>query len=287
MPPTVEELLEAGATEIRRSPHIDHWQKGAERIDAEVFLNQLVDISDGEAEVPAGAERRFREMVNRRTSGEPAARILGFVDFAGLEIRVRDGAFFPRISSELLASEAIRRIRRRRTPVHVDLATGVGPVALAVAMAVPGARVVGVDLFVAAVKAARANARRLLIRNASFAVGDLFAPVPRRLRAAVDAVTIHPPYVGRDEVRDQPVEVVDFEPVETLTDFSPDGLGLVRRVLEESPGWLVPSGWLLIEVGTEMGRGVGALMRRAGYRDVSMKRDPYGVTRVIAGRRPR
>lgn len=285
--PTVGELLDEGARRIAASTHIDHWQENAERYDAESFLSEIVeDVTDLDADVGDDEARRFLEMVDRRAAGEPAARILGFVDFLDLRIPIHDGAFFPRISSETMAAEAIRRLRGRPRPVHVDLATGVGTVALAVGKAVRGARVYGVDVSRAAVEGARANAGALGIRGTAFLEGDLFDPLPRWLSGAVDAITIHPPYVAADEVEDQPGEIVRFEPEHTLTDGSPDGLGMVRRVVAESPAWLRPSGWLLIEVGTDMGRKVAAILRRAGYRDVSSKPDEYGVTRTVMGRRP-
>ncbi len=284
---TIGDLIAEGADRIRRSPHIDHWQEEAARFDAEAFLASGTDGGGPAAVVPARAVRRFERMVDRRVRGEPAARILGSVDFLDLEVRVRDGAFFPRISSETMTREAARRLRGRRRPVHVDLATGVGPVALGVAHLVPAAEVHGVDILPAAVEGARANARRLGLRGARFHLGDLFAPLPPRLRGRTDAITIHPPYIGEGEVEDQPQEITAYEPAVTLTDFSPDGLGMVRRVAAEAPGWLRPNGWLLIEVGTDLGRRAAGILRRAGYRDVETVADEYGITRTAIGRRPR
>jgi release factor glutamine methyltransferase len=285
---TVGELLDEGAARIGASTHIDHWQEEAERYDAESFLAEVVeDVGDLEAEVPEAAARRFREMVRRRAAGEPSARILGFVDFLDLRIPVHDGAFFPRISSETMASEALRRLRGRSAPIHVDLATGVGTVALAVGTALPRSRIYGVDVMAKAVKGATSNARALGVKRATFLEGDLFGPLPADLRGAVDVITIHPPYVAKDEVRDQPKEITKYEPVVTLTDGSPDGLGMVRRVTGEAVGWLAPTGWLLMEVGADMGRRVASILERAGYRDVTAKLDEYGVTRTVSGRRPR
>ncbi|MCA1726444.1 MAG: peptide chain release factor N(5)-glutamine methyltransferase [Actinobacteria bacterium] len=285
---TVGELLDEGAARIGVSTHIDHWQEEAERYDAESFLAEVVhDVGDLDADVSAAAAKRYREMVRRRAAGEPSARILGFVDFLELRIPVHDGAFFPRISSETMATEAVRRLRGRDAPVHVDLATGVGTVALAVGAAVPRARIYGVDVMAKAVKGARSNAKALGVMRATFLQGDLFEPLPAALRGAVDVVTIHPPYVARDEVRDQPKEITKYEPVVTLTDGSPDGLGIVHRVTGEALGWLAPSGWLLMEVGADMGRRVASILKRAGYRDVTAKLDEYGVTRTVSGRRPR
>jgi release factor glutamine methyltransferase len=287
--PTVEELLNEGTRRIGASPNIDHWQENADRYDAESFLSEFVDdVGDPDEEVSEADARRFLEMVDRRAAGEPAARILGHVDFLDFRIGVHDGAFFPRISSETMAREAIKRLRRRARPVHVDLATGVGTVALAVARALPKARVYGVDLMPEAVAGAESNARDLgRLRRTTFLAGDLFEPLPRSLLGTVDAITIHPPYVGTDELEHQPSELVDYEPTVTLSDGSPDGLGMVRDVAGASPEWLTASGWLLIEVGSDMGAKVAAILRRAGYREVRSVPDEYGVTKTVIARRPR
>ena len=159
-----------------------------------------------------------------------------------------------------------------------------GPVALAVAHEVPGAEVHGTDLLATGLRQARANARRLGLANVSFHRGDLYAPLPPDLRRRVDAVSIHPPYVPKDEVGDLPLEIRGYEPEEVLTDHSEHGLGLVERAAEEGLAWLRPGGWMLMEVSPDRVRAVRGVLQRAGYRDVrSLKAWPE-VTRVVAGR---
>jgi release factor glutamine methyltransferase len=192
----------------------------------------------------------------------------------------------PRDSSEFLAEQAVRRLRRRKTPVHLDLATGGGTIALAVASEVPAATVYGTDLSEEAVVLAKKNARHLKLR-VRFVAGDLFAALPRKLRGTVDVITIHPPYVAKDEIDDLPDEIRAWEPVHTLTDHSDDGLGIVRRTAEEASDWLRPSGWLLMETDPDRARDVKKVLTRAGYRDVaSTKGGELQVTRVIVARRP-
>ena len=100
-------------------------------------------------------------------------------------------------------------------------------------------------------------------------------------------ITIHPPYVAREEVADLPDEIKDWEPVHTLTDQSDDGLGLVRRTVEEAPAWLRKRGWLLMETDPDRARDVKRVMTAGGFRDVqSTKGGELKVTRVIVGRRP-
>jgi release factor glutamine methyltransferase len=180
----------------------------------------------------------------------------------------------------------VAALRRRRTAVLVDVACGAGPVACAVASTLPGAEVWGLDLDRAAVSAARSNARRLRLANARFRVSDLLSALPSSLRGRVSAFTMHPPYVARADVRGLPAEIRGFEPRHTLTDGSPDGLGLVRALLDEAPSWLAPRGSALVEVAPYLSRSVQALMRRRGL-EVSVTADPGGLTRVIRGRSAR
>ena len=213
------------------------------------------------------------------------AHIVGWTEFRGLRLRVRPGAFVPRQSSEFLAVQAARRLRGRRSPVMVDLATGIGPVALASAHAVPKAEVHGSDLSEEGVRQARANARALGLRNVSFHRGDLYGSVPPRLRGRLDVVTIHPPYVPRGEVDDLPLEVRGFEPEHTLTDYSPHGLGLAERAAVEGRGWLRPGGWLMIEVSPDRAREMRSLLVGLGYGEVRSTKGWPEITRVIVGRR--
>lgn len=284
-----QELLEQAVERLERSPAIDHWQKDRELIEAEDLLAHVlgVDEFDDDDAVPPGARRRFERMVDRRAAGEPIQLIKGFAVFRGLEIAAKPGVFVPRDSTEFLAEQAIRRLRRRRRPTIVDVATGGGTIALAVVNEVNVARAFGSDISGRAIAVARANARRLRLRRATFVTGDLFAPLPPEIRGRVDVVTLHPPYVARAEMRELPEEIRRWEPPHTLSDRSADGLGLIGRTAAEGVDWLKRGGWLLIEVSPDRARAVAALMRRSGYRDVRSTMDRgFRVTRVLVGRRP-
>jgi release factor glutamine methyltransferase len=282
------EVLDRAVRTLSASTAIDHWQRDRERIEAEDLLCHALGVEDVEPgdEVPTRALRRFDRMVARRADGEPVQLIKGYAVFRGLEVVARPGVFVPRDSTEFLAEQAVRRLRRRRRPVHVDVATGGGTVALAVANEVRGVRTFGTDISETAIRVARRNAQRLRLR-ATFRVGDLFGPLPSELRARVDVITLHPPYVARREMRELPDEIRRWEPAHTLTDRSLDGLGLIGRTAAEAGGWLKPGGWLLIEVSPDRARAVGAVMRASGFREVRSTVDRgFKVTRVMVGRRP-
>lgn len=279
------ELLKRGAKIMKASDSLDHWQHDREEIEAEELLEVAwgVEDVDGAAEVPQAVRRRFDAMVARRCTGEPVAFITGVADFRGLPLIAKPGVFVPRDSSEFLAEQAVRRLHRRGDPVAVDLATGAGTVALAIANEVVGSTVYGADIAADAIKLARANNRRLGLQ-AKFVVGDLFEGLPSSLRGQVDVITIHPPYVARDELEDLPDEIRNFEPQHVLSDLSVDGLGLVERVADEAWNWLCRSGWVLVEVAPDRAREVGTVLRAEGFEDIRSTKGGLAVTRVVVGR---
>ena len=281
-------VLSRAVKTLKASDSIDHWQKDRERIEAEDLLIHVMGYEPEPDEDIAGKDRReFEVLIERRATGEPIPYIKGYAEFRGIELRTKPGVFVPRDSSEFLAEQAVRRLRGRKKPVHVDLATGGGTIALAVADEVPKAQVWGTDVAADAVKLARKNAKMLDLA-ATFTRGDLFGALPKSLRGTVDVITLHPPYVPRDEIEDLPDEIRDWEPEHTLTDRSIDGMGLIHRTVEESPAWLRKGGWLLMEVSPDRAKGVKKVFRRGGFDEVeSTKGGELKVTRVIVGRRPR
>jgi release factor glutamine methyltransferase len=289
VPTSAGDLIAEAEARMKRSPAIEHWPAQRERWEAEALLSHVLGRDDhgiaDQEPVEARHRRRFRELVRRRAGGEPMGQVLGYTWFRGLRLSVRPGAFVPRQSSEFTAVQATRRLRGRRRPVAVDLATGIGPVALAVGHAVRKTRVYGTDLSDQAVRQARANARSLRLGNVSFHRGDLYGPIPREARGRVDVVTVHPPYVPAGEIGDLPLEVRGFEPEHTLTDYSPHGLVLAERAVVEGREWIRPGGWLLIEVSPDRSRTVASLLRRAGYGDVRSTKGWPSITRVVVGRR--
>jgi release factor glutamine methyltransferase len=288
-PAIVRDLVSSGERRLKRSPAIDHWPAGREREEARQLLAFSMRIERDdlllEGEVDGRQARRYHDLIRRRAGGEPMAHILGWTEFRGLRLRVRPGAFVPRQSSEFTVEMALRRLARRRPGRAVDLATGIGPIALGMAAGAPRAEVHGTDISPGAIRQARGNAQALGIRNVRFHLGDMFGPLPHRLQGSVDVIAAHVPYVPRADVRHLPLEVRGFEPEDTLTDFSEHGLSLVERAVAEGRGWLRSGGWLLLEVSPDLARAVRGLLVRGGYRDVRSVKGWPGVDRVVVGRR--
>ena len=288
-PSSVKELLELGERVLNDSSALfeDHNNEDAAR----QLLAASLRITDEELDELGPnymPERRLRErylaLVARRAGGEPLPFLTGRIEFYGLDLKVRPGAFVPRPSSEFIVERAVRRLRRKTSPVVVDVCTGTGPIALAIADELTDARVFAVDIDGGALDQGRDNARRLDIDNVSFRRGDLYKPLPQSVRGSIDLITAHVPYVPHGELDDLPAEVKDYEPLHTLTDQSVDGLDLMRATVAEAPEWLGPRGWLLLEMSDDMASKAQRLCRRAGLVDVRVAHDVDKLSVVVEAR---
>ncbi len=288
-PTTVLELIELGERVLEDSTHIDanHDKRGEAQLLLEFCTGASPGALDHDHRPPKRVSERYLSLVARRAGGEPVALMTGRTEFDGLEFRVSRGTFVPRGSSIQLVKRAAGRIRRRRHPVLVDLGTGVGPVALALAHRFPEAAVWGLDISETALGQARRNARHLGVGNVTFRRSDLYAALPRALAGTVDVITGNVPYVRPDEIPTMDSEIREYEPLSSLTDLSGDGFGLLQRVVGEAPKWLRPGGSLLLEVTPDVAPKLRRLFARAGLTDSTLHEDDMWWSGVVEGRTPR
>lgn len=215
-------------------------------------------------------------LLRRRESGLPLEQVLGWAEFHGLRMLVEPEVFVPRRRSEVLVDEALRLASP--SALILDLCCGSGALATALAHRLSGAEVWASDLHPAAVRCARRN---LAPYAAHVVEGDLYDPLPRRLRGTVDLLVVNAPYVPTDAVAMMPPEARDHEPRMTL-DGGPDGLDLQRRVIVEAGAWLAPNAHLLIETSQGQAPVTAAAMAAAGF-SVRVVRDEERDGTVVVG----
>jgi release factor glutamine methyltransferase len=196
-------------------------------------------------------------MVERRAGGLPLEQVIGWAEFCGLRIAVDPGVFVPRLRTEFLVRQAVLLAGGRPGSVVVDLCCGTGAIGAAIAAAANRAEVHAADIDPAAVRCARRNV------PGSVYQGDLYDPLPDRLRGRVAILTANVPYVPTGEIGFLPPEARDHEPRATL-DGGPDGLSVLRRVAAGAPGWLAPGGHLLIETSDRQAPQAAAAFAEAG-----------------------
>lgn len=235
-------------------------------------------------------ETALRELVQRRLSGVPLAHITQRQRFVDLEMLAGPEALVPRKETELLARSAIElateMTNRRGAITAIDVCTGSGNVALALAHHVPSARVYAADLSETAVDLARRNQHHLgLDGRAEFRAGDLLAPFDTaEFHGAVDLLTCNPPYIASAKVKEMPGEIAGHEP-SLAFDGGMFGVAILLRLIQDAPRFLRRGGWLACEVG--LGQGpvlVKQLGKNQAFAEVRTAVDHAGMVRVLMAR---
>jgi release factor glutamine methyltransferase len=233
------------------------------------------------------SKTRLRDLIRRRRDGEPLAYLTGWQRFLGIDLRCDERALIPRRETELLARAAIETARHvvgaRGSALVLDVCTGTGNVALAIAAHVERAVVYAADLSPDAVALAQWNATELgLAGRVSFWAGDLFAPFEgMALDGRVDLVTCNPPYIPSSRVIALPREIAAFEPAAAF-DGGTLGMDIVMGLIGQTPRLLRTGGALCVEIGRGQGTFVRRRMERSGrYASVEALSDESGETRVL------
>jgi release factor glutamine methyltransferase len=276
---SVREALESAVDGLRAAGIEDP------RLDAELLLGEAMGceraslVADGGAEVPAPAARRFGEMVRRRLRREPVAYILGRKGFRSLDLVVDRRVLIPRPETELLVELAVEL----EVATVLDVGTGSGAVALAVADELPDCAVTATDTSPGALEVARANADRLGLADR---VRFLERTLPEG--ESFDLILANLPYVAQRDWPSLQPEVTQWEPSEALL-AGPDGLDAYRLLVPECGRALrriapQSSTTLAVEIGDGQAEAVEALMREAGFDAIETRRDLAGIERVVVGR---
>ncbi len=279
---TVAEALRRGAAALRAAGIEDA------ALEAEVLLRHTLGLSRAhflirlQEELAPEDEQRFRRLLDRRRAHVPTAYLIGHREFFGLDLFVAPGVLIPRPETEHVVEEALDVGRdllgRQERVTLVDVGTGSGAIALAVARHLPALRVLAVDCSPAALAVAELNARRLrLAGRVTFLQGDLLQPV----HEPVDIVAANLPYIPSDVIATLQPEVRDHEPRAAL-DGGPDGLRVIDRLLGQVPFHLRDGhGTVILEIGFDQAEPLRALVaERLPGATVRFRRDLAGIARV-------
>ncbi len=256
-------------------------------VDAELLLGHALGVSRGQlqaqavtgATVAEGARAAFLTALERRAAREPLQHITGLAPFRSLELAVGPGVFVPRPETEFVAQLAIDALLAVPTaqPLAVDLGTGSGAIALALATEVPHAQVIAVERSPEAHAWAERNVRASGADNIRLVLGDLADALPE-LDGTVDVVASNPPYIP-DEAIPRDVEVQLHDPAAALYGGT-DGLDVVRALSRRARALLRPGGALVIEHGELQGAAMRDLLTSDGWRAAATHRDLLGRDRV-------
>lgn len=235
----------------------------------------LLLCAEGWRELTQSQLDAYQALIDRRCQREPLQYILGTAQFMGVTLRAQPGALIPRNDTETLCEQALARMQGRERVL--DLCTGAGALAIAIALRFPGAQVTAADISADALDVARQNiadtGARVTLRQ-----GDLFAAAAGE---RFDIIVSNPPYITAEEMADLQPEVCR-EPALALYGGS-DGLDFYRRIAREAPDYLSPGGWLLLEIGSAQAEAVSALLAER-FEALAVYPDMQGLPRAVAAR---
>jgi release factor glutamine methyltransferase len=277
--PTIEALLRAGVRLLAEKSH-------SPRLDAELLLAHAIGCTRAQLFVrrtdALGEETalRFRELLEERRACRPVAQLIGQREFWSLPLRVTPDVLTPRPETETLVERALAKLPVASTARVLDLGTGSGAIALALATERPGCEITATDLSAEALAVARTNGAAVAARPISWRQGDWWAALAGE---RFDLVVTNPPYIADDEWAHCDPELA-CEPRRALAGGR-DGLDGIRAIVMDAAAHLVPGGALLIEHGSRQDAAVRALMTAAGLVHVLTHRDLAGHPRVTEGTR--
>jgi release factor glutamine methyltransferase len=273
---------------LTRAAAVQWARQSVDRLDARLLLefcaacdaNSL--ITDPDVTLTPDQWQAYQVLVSRRAAGEPLAYLVGEAGFYGHRLYVDPAVLIPRPETEDLVDWALEVLKDCTAPMIVDLGTGSGAIALALAHARPDARVWGVDISRPALGVAETNRQRLALQNIEWQWASWLTGWQKP--SAFDLIISNPPYIPANDPHLKG-DGVCFEPVLALTDGA-DGLDAYRSLAGESLPYLKPGGWLLVEHGHDQSETVAGFWRDAGLVEVSGRKDLSGNPRMTGGRRP-
>ncbi|MEZ8064650.1 MULTISPECIES: peptide chain release factor N(5)-glutamine methyltransferase [Vibrio] len=282
---TVESALKSAIVQLQKGDNT------SSSIDAAVLLCHVLDkprsylLTWPEKLLTSEQESEFNALLRRRLTGEPVAYIVGEREFWSLPLKVSPSTLIPRPDTERLVEVVLDKASGKQGAI-LDLGTGTGAIALALASEMPNRPVTGIDLRPEAQELATENAKRLKITNATFLHGSWFEPLSELASDGNDTkfslIVSNPPYIEKDDPHLSQGDV-RFEPITALV-AEEKGLADIRYISENARRFLENEGWLAFEHGYDQGLAVREIMQALGYLDVATEKDYGGNDRVTLGR---
>ncbi len=279
----LRECIEHGAARLSSGPHPDRARRDAETLLLHLTGKNRAWLLAHAADDFGGCTAiRYASLLERRLAGEPIQYITGEAEFYGLPFRVTRDVLIPRPETEHLVEKTVQLLPLFPEPRIVDVGTGSGAIAIALAHEGTRAAITAIDTSDAALDVARLNAERIgFADRVRFLHGDLLGPV---MSEQFDFVVSNPPYVPELDRPMLSVEVRDYEPAQALF-AGEDGLDVYRRLIPAAAKVLRPGGYLLLEIGFGQAGSVADLMKAGGFERIERTPDLQGITRVLCGQR--
>lgn len=270
--------------DVRKISNLLVFDLTTSRIEVQCLLQHVLSVQRAyllahpEHILSEAQQDAFDALLQRRLRGEPIAHLLGEREFFGLNLKVTPATLIPRPDTELIVELALNRISQTQPCRVLDMGTGSGAIALAIAKHKLNAEVVAVDASQDALAVAIENAQRLDISNVSFIQSNWFSALNGQ---CFDLIVSNPPYIASDDIHLSQGDL-RFEPLSALASGM-DGLDDIRRIISSAPQYLTSNSWLLLEHGYDQAASVRDLLTQRGFVSVFSEKDIAGIERVTGG----
>jgi len=275
----IDVALRAGTDQLRET-------SSSARLDAEILLAHCLKKNRNylytwpEKQLTPRQSETFEATLLQRAELYPIAYITGYQEFWSLKLNVTPDVLIPRADTELLVETALEKIQHQAHPTILDLGTGSGAIAFALATERPDSKIIATDSSSAALIIAEENRKALGIENIQFIKSDWFSDVPLK---QFDLVVSNPPYIDPDDTHLK--REIRHEPLQALISEN-NGLADLEQIIKNAPQFLKEQSWLIVEHGYDQGKIVSALLNEAAYEDVSCLSDFSGNDRINLGLKP-
>ncbi len=279
--PTIAENLALAVEVLRKAQVFDPVKEAKSLLMLATKRNMAFLIAHKEYELSDEEQAVFVDFLRRRASREPIQYIRGSQEFYGLEFTVLPGVFIPRPETELIVEKSVEILKTLPSPIFCEIGVGSGCISISILRNVPQARAVGVDISEKALQTTKLNAEKHEVdKRLKLIPSNLFENIGSE---KFDLVVSNPPYVSKDEILSLQDEVRKFEPTEAL-DGGSDGLLIIRKIIKQTPKFLKPSGWLIIEVGFGQAEKVASLFNKNTWNEPEFLFDLQGIPRTVVAR---
>jgi release factor glutamine methyltransferase len=280
--PSFSSYVVGGAVRLHLGPHRDRARRDAETLLLHLLgKNRAWMLAHMDDELGFDCAEQYIALLERRFKGEPIQYILGETEFYRLPFLVTPDVLIPRPETEHVVEKVLELARSFAAPRIIDVGTGSGAIAVALAHELPNAAVTATDTSAAALEIARENARRNGVQRVRFAEGDLLAPVAGE---QFDIVASNPPYVAEADRGSLAVEVREYEPAQALF-AGDDGLEIYQRLIPQAFNALAQGGYVVLEIGYGQEPPIGALLGEAGFEKIEFSPDLQGIARVACAQK--
>jgi len=277
----IHHVLHQSSQQLVHTIGLDHAEANLEAnllLQYVLHVNRAWVITHDRDVLKADQQAEFQLLLKRRLDGEPIAYIVGFREFYGLQLKVSPVTLIPRPDTETLVDAALEKIPLDKVSHILDLGTGTGAVALAIAKHRNNCEVTAVDQSTDALSVTLENAQSLKLNNLRLIESNWFSELQGE---GFDLIVSNPPYIAQD---DEHLKQGDlrFEPISALAS-GVDGLDDIRKIVQEAPDYLKTNGWLMLEHGFDQAESVATLLKARGFNQIAHAKDIAGRLRVTFG----